>query len=868
MLGDVEETTAPFGLLQVYGDGGDIREHIAELPRELADRLRRASRDVGVGLASLCHLAWALVVARTSGRDDVVFGTVIFGRMNAETAMDHVMGPFFNSLPIRLTIDKTSVIEAVRKTQRLLTELLVHEHASLAQAQRCSAVPPGLPLFSSLFNYRHVAKAERTDFDVVPLEISTVQSSERTNYPIGLSVDDRGTDLRLVAHVEPSVDPRQVCRMMETALEALASHLAEAPQHSLSEIDVLPVETRAQIMEEWNATSVAYPAERYVHELFEMQARRIPDAAAVVHQGQSLTYAELNIRANRLAHHLIERGVRPDDRVAICVERSLEMVVGLLAVLKAGAAYLPVDPSYPVERQAHMLTDSAPAVVLTREADTVKDAMDLAHAKGLSDLPVIDLVQDAWRLNGCTNANPDPGKLGLTPNHLAYVIYTSGSTGQPKGVMVEHRGFVNLVTEQIRAFALRPGSRCLQFASMSFDASASEIFTTLCSGAALHLVPRRRAQDTSWLQRELADKAVTHVTLPSAVLANFTDDIALPRLETLVVAGDPLAPALANRWRHGRRLINAYGPTEATVCASMHLCVEDYDLQVPIGRPIANGRIYILDGRGRPVPIGVAGEIHIGGVGVARGYLNRPELTAQRFLDDPYVPCGRVYRTGDLGRWRADGDIEFLGRNDFQVKLRGFRVELGEIEAKLAEHAAVREAVVLVREDQPGDKRLVAYVVPVLNARPEAKDLRVHVAAGLPEHMVPAAYVILDTLPLGPNGKPDRRALPAPDLAALATTAFERPRDGIETRVATIWQELLDIKRIGRRDNFFDLGGNSLLAVSMISHLQSQFDVTVDLAELFQKPMLADVAELIVLLQLEQFESDDLADALDQLERS
>jgi amino acid adenylation domain-containing protein len=562
----------------------------------------------------------------------------------------------------------------------------------------------------------------------------------------------------------------------------------------------------------------------------------------LVFEEQSLSYAELNTRANRLAHQLMVQGVRPDDRVAIAVQRSLEMVVGVLAILKAGGGYVPLDPAYPEERLAFMLEDSAPVALLVHGATRERFA---ALSGGV---PLVDL--DAVGLDGAepSATNPTPSALGLRPNHLAYVIYTSGSTGKPKGVMVEHGGFVNLVTYCQVLSETGKEKRVLQFASLSFDVASREIFTTLSGGDALHLVSSHQIQ--AGVDAVLQRKAITHAALPPAVLATL-DQVNLPDLVYLTTGGEACSPALVARWARGRRLVNAYGPTEATVCTTVFECRSDGQKQ-PIGRPIANTRIYLLDDDGQPVPIGVAGEIHIGGVGVARGYLNQPELTAERFLPDPYAaePDARMYRTGDLARWRPDGNVEFLGRADFQVKIRGFRIELGEIEAVLRVCDGIREAVVLAREDGVVEKRLVAYVAvdkaaDNVDAANLPAVLKAHLQSCLPSHMVPAAFVVLEALPLTPNGKLDRKALPAPEAEAYASGAHAPPEGPVEEALAELWSELLGIKRVGRHDDFFSLGGHTLLVLRLLSEINQTFSVRLPVGAVFLRPTLAGLAEAV-----------------------
>ncbi|WP_223621889.1 non-ribosomal peptide synthetase, partial [Lysobacter sp. ESA13C] len=576
----------------------------------------------------------------------------------------------------------------------------------------------------------------------------------------------------------------------------------------------------------WNATDAPYPVDRLVHEWFEAQAAKTPDAIALVQDEASLTYAELNAQANRLAHYLRSLGVQPDDRVGLCVERSPAMVVGLLAVLKAGGAYVPLDPGYPADRLAYMLEDSAPVAVLTQQALQTL----LAWPAGI---PVLTL--DADRAPWQDAPADDPVRGTLSSEHLAYVIYTSGSTGRPKGVMVEHRGLGNLIQAQIERFGVRPDSRVLQYASVSFDACVLETVMAWGSGAQLRLLAGDTANLVGAALSELIVRArITHALLTPAVLGGLPDD-SLPGLETIIVGGDALPQALVDRWP--QRLVNAYGPTEATVCATTFDCRESHTNAPPIGRPIANARVYILDPQGQPVPIGVPGELYIGGVGVARGYLNRPELTAERFVRDPFsaVPEARMYRSGDLGRWLPDGTIEFLGRNDFQVKVRGFRIELGEIESRLVAQPGVREAVVLAREDVPGDKRLIAYYLA--EEALSAQSLRTALQQELPDYMVPAAYVHLAQWPLTPSGKLDRNALPAPDGQAYTQRVYEPPQGEVETTLASIWCELLRVEQVGRYDNFFELGGHSLLAVTLMERMRRR-GLSTDVKSIFSAPTL------------------------------
>ncbi|UVK49252.1 amino acid adenylation domain-containing protein (plasmid) [Mesorhizobium sp. AR07] len=847
MLADIDEPTLPFGLSEVHGDGSGVGEAHRMLPQALNDRLRQQARRLGVSLASLCHLAWGQVMALSSGREQVVFGTVLFGRMHAGAGGDRAMGLFINTLPVRLELDGTGVAASVQATHARLSELLAHEHASLAQAQRCSGVAAPAPLFSALLNYRHntpAAKAaSRTNDGLSGME--WLGSEERTNYPLTLSVEDFGEALGLTAEAAEPISADRVCGYMQHMLEQLAQALEHAPNTPVRELDILPAAERTYLLEELNRTAAAYPSKRCIHELFEAQVRQAPEAVAVVHHDQRLSYGELNARANRLAHHLIALGVKPDQPVAICLERSPAMVVGVLAILKAGGAYLPLDPAYPSARLNQVLADAAPRLLLCDAAGRAA-----LGAEDPAQVSMVDLQTATPAWPGLPACDPEPRALGLTSRHLAYVIYTSGSTGTPKGVMVEHRGVVNLGLAQIELFGVGSNSRVVQFASLGFDASAWEMIMALGSGAALHLPADEFRQASARLSHYLKSETITHATLPPALLQEGRSAEYLAS-QALILAGELPKAELIRRLPAGS-VINAYGPTETTVCATTWTCPADFDGSiVPIGRPIANTRVYLLNGHGALVPFGAVGELYVGGAGVARGYLNRPELTADRFIASPFVEGDRLYKTGDLARYLPDGNLEFLGRNDDQVKIRGFRIEPGEIAARLCEHERVRDAVVVARADRTGDQRLVAYVV----AKPaEASDeadgaelagaLRAHLGSLLPDYMVPSAFVRLDGLPLTPNGKLDRKALPAPDDDAYARAAYEAPQGEVEMALAQIWAELLGVERVGRHDHFFELGGHSLLAVQLLSRALD-LGLNFNAADLFQAPVLKELASKI-----------------------
>ena len=881
-LGDIDEPTTPFGLREVHGDGRGVVDARRMLPPSLNERLRGHARRLGVSLASLCHLAFGQVVGRTSGRAQVVFGTVLFGRMQAGPGADRAMGLFINTLPLRLDVDEMGVEESVRRTHGRLAELLRHEHASLAQAQRWSGVAAPSPLFSALLNYRHnspppVRKDDDAEVSHPLAGVEFLSSEERTNYPLSLSVEDFGEALGLTAQVVKEVSPERVCDFMERALSELAEALEHAPTRPVRALDVLPLAERKLLLETWNETAAAYPRERCIHELFEEQVRRAPEAVALVQGEEELSYGELNRRANRLAHRLIEHGVGPDVRVALCVERSPPMVVALLGILKAGGAYVPLDPSYPRARLAELVEDAAPLLVVCDEAwsEALGD-----ESIGQSRVFVLEEGLFAEREDSVLAAESErdsnPKVAGLSSGNLAYVIYTSGSTGKPKGVQNEHLAVVNRLVWMQSAYQIDASDVVVQKTPYGFDVSVWEFFWTLLNGATLVLALPDRHKDPKYLIELIGKRGVTFAHFVASMLSSFLATEGVERctsLRRLVTSGEALA-AGSVRSCHQKlpraRLYNLYGPTEAAIDVTAWPCPVDFaGGTVPIGRPIANARIYVLDGYGEPVPQGAAGELYIGGAGVARGYLNRPDLTSERFVADPYSaePGARMYRTGDLGRYLAEGNLEFLGRHDQQVKVRGYRIELGEIEARLVEHPAVCDAVVVSREGAKGDTRLVAYVTTRREegggaASEVVSALRSHLARQLPEYMVPSAFVRLEEFPLTPNGKLDRKALPAPDAESVVLRQYEAPEGELEETLARLWSELLGVDRVGRRDHFFELGGHSLLAVRLLNRLQSELGASVELSVLFMSPELTSFANQVRSTLLAELDPEELRESI------
>jgi amino acid adenylation domain-containing protein len=666
--------------------------------------------------------------------------------------------------------------------------------------------------------------------------------------------------------------------------ETLLAGIVADPAQRLSRLPLLSAAERAQLLVAWTAPAQPYPAVGLAQR-FAAQAQATPAATALLFADATLSYKELLQRVGQLARQLQALGVGPETRVGLCVERSFDLVVGMLGILAAGGAYVPLDPAYPAERLQFMLHDADIAALLTH---TALRTSTLA-AVTLPDAPVIDLDAIVWDVAAPATLPPS----AITVDTLAYIIYTSGSTGTPKGVLVSQRAVSNFVHSCQTAFPVTSADTVLQFASFCFDVSVFEIFTALLSGARLVLAARDTLLSPAALTALLQRHAVSVIDIPPVVL-NLLPADAFPQLRIALIGGESFTGALATRWQApGRRFFNGYGPTEATVTMTLYECQGAYAQTPPIGRAMPNMAVYVLDEQMELLPVGVAGELYIGGVGLARGYWRRPGLTAAKFVPHPWSaePGARLYATGDLVRWRADGELEFLGRIDGQVKLRGFRVELGEIEAVLSQHPAVREAVVLAREDTPGDKRLVAYVVAgeprtgalwanheptgnkeqennemkgqagagVADPRPLTTDhLRAFLAKQLPEHMLPAAFVTLDALPLTPSGKVDRRALPAP-APIEPTSVYVAPRNRREQRLCAIWSQYLGRDRIGINDNFFDLGGHSLLGIQIMSAIQQSFKVNLPLKYLFERPTVAELTGAIEQALLSSVSPEELA---------
>jgi len=839
------------------------------LTKELSSGLKTLSRTENATLFMTLLACFQTLLFRYSGQEDLVVGSPVAGRTMFET--ESLIGAFVNTLALRGDVTGNpsfrDFLARVRETvlgafahQDLPFEKLVEELNPDRNANRS-------PLFQVMFALQNTPQPalSASELTLTPIELE----SATAKFDLSLEVTEQ-TDGLLVAF-EYSTDlfaPETIARMLAHFQNLLATVVRD-PEQRVAEMPLLSHTERDQILIEWNQTGADFPLDACVHRLFEAQAARTPEAVAAEFRGEQLTYRELNRRANRLAHFLQKQEVGPEVLVGISVERGLEMLVAMLGVLKAGGAYVPLDPKYPSERIAFMIEDAGLSLILTQK--DLSNAFDIGKARLL-------FVERAETFEQESAENP---VTNVAPENLAYLIYTSGSTGNPKGVMVEHRSLAHFTSLAAAAYSITPGDRVLQFASLCFDLSVEEIYPALTHGATVVLRTDEMVSSTADFISCCDDWKISVLDLPTAYWHELVEAptflrSSLPRSVRLVIIGGEAAqPERIAAWQKvtsgSVRLVNGYGPTETTVVSTMFEVNAEAEIKesqsVSIGKPIANTTAYILDQFRQPVPIGVAGELHLGGAGLARGYLNRPDLTAEKFITNPFStePDSQLYKTGDLVRYRADGNIEFLGRVDNQIKIRGFRVELEEIEQALRQHASVGDCVVVLRESRDSDKRLVAYVVMGEQSATAIRDLRNFLKAKLPSYMVPAAFELIDALPLMPNGKINRRALPEPRNHTETDESFVPPRTPVEELLADIWREVLKLEQIGIQDNFFDVGGHSLLAARVVSKVRAVLDIEFGMVDVFQAPTIESLAELLQARDMQQEPEDELASLLEEL---
>ncbi|HVN52765.1 MAG TPA: amino acid adenylation domain-containing protein [Anaerolineaceae bacterium] len=831
-----------------------VKENETVIDEATTAALQAFARRNQFTLNTVLQGAWALLLSRYSREKDVLFGVTVSGRPPDLRGAEQMVGLFINTLPLRVAIgENTPVQEWLKSIQAQFAEMLQYQYSPLIQVQNWSDMRRGEPIFESILVFENFPISNSVQNVEGSFQIANVHSTEQTNFPLNLVA---GVDKKLLLRI--LYDPQ---RFNAAEIERTLGHLAtilkgfiDSPSRPVWSVPVITPAEKHRLLVEWNQTAVEFPQDRCVLKIFEEQACRTPDAIAAVSAADvelSITYQELNQRANHLAWYLRKREIGPERLVGICMERSIDQLVAILAVFKTGGAYLPLDPTYPPERLAYMLTDSGASTLLTQQR-----LSDLDLFSNVSESATVVNLDTGWQdITAQPGSNLD---VEVTPGSLAYVIYTSGSTGRPKGVLIEHRGLLNLVFWHQHAFGITAADRATQLAGQGFDASVWEIWPYLTAGASIYIPDDATRASSVKLKDWLVANRITVSFIPTP-LAEEMLQMDWPEsacLRYMLTGGDRLHLYPSQKMPFA--LVNNYGPTEDTVVSTSGIVpVSPVQKKTPaIGRPIDNTRLYVLDDHLQPVPIGIPGELYISGTGLARGYLNQPELTAEKFLANPFesIQAARMYRTGDLVRYDEDGSLEFLGRLDDQVKIRGFRIELGEIEAALSQHPDLQSVAVTAvpGPGDPGDLQLALYAVPLPGAVIELKSIREFLRRSLPEYMLPSFLVQMDSFPLTSNGKIDRKALPAPDRTAALDREIIEPRDLLEYRLRQIWEEVLNVHPISLRDNFFELGGHSLLAVRLMTRVKESLGMEISLAGIFQHPTIEEVAAVLRGKQTEQ----------------
>jgi len=850
-LGDFSEPTplaiperpdaAPFGMVSVT------------LSEDETSALTRFARENALTLNTVFQGAWSLLLSRYSGRDDVVFGTTSSGRPADLEGAEDMVGLFINTLPTRVRMrDGAALVDWLRDIQETYTRARQYEYVPLARVQSWSGVPRGTSMFETIYTFESYPLSESTEgaprSGQAELVVTDVHSDERPHYPVSLMVNP-GTSITINLYYDGSRFDRESLIRMGGHLEHLLTGFLTADV-TPDRLALMPEHERAHVLSAWNQTEADYSCDTCFNHLFAATAAADPEAPAVIFGATTVTYGELARYVSQLAHHLVGLGIGPESRVGVYLDRSVEAVVAFLAILEAGGTYVPLDSAYPADRLAYMIETSGVAVIVTLSA----------LAGGLPEHAGETVCLDESR--AAIEAGPATRpEVAHHPDNSAYLIFTSGSTGKPKGVMLAHRGLCNLAEAQVITYAVPARARVLQFSSLSFDASVYEMVMALRAGATLCLAERERLLPGAGLADLIEEMGVTHLTIPPSALAPVPVRPDCP-LEVITVAGEACPPELVARWIEGRTFFNAYGPTETTVWASMKPVPADLEGRPSIGYPISNFRLHVVDAHLEPRPLGLPGELCIGGPGLARGYLARPAQTALSFVPDPFGPTGaRLYRSGDLVRYAENGELAFLGRIDQQIKLRGFRIEPGEIESALKGIDGIDDAVVLPHRRSGGDQMLAAYLVVPTETLPAVSELRAALEETLPGYMVPDAFVPIEAVPLTPNGKLDRAALPDPNTGRARTGGvFVSPESEHEQKIAAIWQEVLEVDRVGLDDNFFDLGGQSLLMVRLHASLQSAFAREIPLADLFEATTVRAQAELLTSGGTEALAVDEIRD--------
>ena len=830
IFGNLRESSYPFGLTDTLGDGSTriLTSKKTPLPQGLGKGLRRLAAELRLSPATLFHAAFGIVVARLSGTEHALFGSVLLGRLQGARGSEASLGLFMNTLPVLLE-PKGDLRAYIEHTNDRLQGLMEHEQTPASKVHDWSGIPNSAPMFTALLNYRHsernVPAADATHEQNKPFDpgAKLVSVTERTNYPFSLDVDDYGNNFGITTKIiDAGIDPSTVVSYMEKALTLLIEHIDDSSETMVNQLSILTQKETHQLLKVFNDTVVDYPEDTTVVDLFEEQVLKTPDAPAIVYGEEALSYRELDQRANQLARYLKSKGAGPNVLVGACLNRGFEMIVGIMGIIKSGAAFLPIDPEYPKARIDHMLQDSKIRLLLGNSSNCPEPSID-------RDMDIL-LLDTQWKSRISRRSVKRPGQ-SPTPKDMAYAIYTSGSTGKPKGVPITHASLYNFLLGMTDRLEMEDMAVLLSVTTFTFDIFYLELFAPLSIGAKVVLADAPTVRDANKLRSAIESHRPDFMQATPSTWQMLVDN-GWENKEgvTVLTGGEAISESLKNALTAISNTVwNLYGPTEATIWVTAQQLKPSE--RVTIGRAIDNVRLYVLDNENALVPVGVAGELCIGGIQLSNGYLNRETLTSEKFLPDPFKKGGRIYKTGDLARWRTDGTIELIGRRDTQVKVRGHRIELGEIENALSLLPEVQQACVLAREDGHGSMRLVGYV---MSERELDKDsLQSALQQSLPDYMVPRLWVRLEEMPLTANGKVDRRALPKLDGSTLSNAEYIAPRTETEKQLVAIWQELLQVEKVGVHDDFFELGGHSLLAVRLISTIRKELDIEITVRDIF-----------------------------------
>jgi amino acid adenylation domain-containing protein len=874
-LNGIDSSTAPFNLVNVQGNGSGINEVTEFVPQDVCKKLRNISQTINVSPAILFHAAWAIVVATCSGRDDIVFGTVVSGRLQNSLGAERMLGLFMNTLPLRVKLKNLNVYDLVIQIQQSLKDLLPYEQTPLATAQRCAALPVQLPLFSAMLNYRHTSEPTANNEESIDKGIEIISGRERANYPFSIMVDDYGERFSLKVQVCNSLSAERISEYMQNALIGIIAGLDKNKPLGLEELSILPANESKQLLAIDRFEPGGALTEFCIHKHFEELVSKSPLAEAVKFEDVSISYGDLNSKANRLAHYLLDMEVGLGSKVGIFVERSVDMLISVLGTMKSGATYVPLDPSHPADRVKYIIEDADIDLVLVDSAQ-----VDSSALSGIDLLLVDNASQDAAWLSDYSHLNLQESDVSIDPKSIVYILYTSGSTGYPKGVMVPHSALFNYVDFAKKNYFRSDLVSSVISSSLSFDATITTLFTPLVSGGSVIMLPDND-QTLNLLAHYLFDSEprlfkVTPAHLEVIAQQSERKNRASDVQNKIVVGGEQLTTKHLLKWQKSllpnSEFVNEYGPTETVVgCSTYTLRGSESGLTentvIPIGKPITNTQLFVVNSCNQLLPRGVSGELLIGGPSVSLGYINKPGLTKEKFIKNPFFDANAaysneiLYRTGDIVRWLDDGNLEFMGRIDDQVKIRGYRVELGEVEKQLISIKDVANAAVICDQSSSGDNRIVCYVVPETNIAANYQEtyidsLRKKLISKLPGYMLPSQFVVLEALPLTSNGKIDRNALPAPDLLGQHKD-FVSPRSYMEKLICGIWEDILGLEKVSVANSFFDLGGHSLSAMRMLTRINVEVGIEVSISTLFMYPDVTSIAAYIDAVKLIPENIDD-----------